>query len=384
MKNFFTCLYFVSLSNAFIVFGQDPHFSMFFANPVYLNPAYAGFDLGTSVVFNHHEQWPGLPDGDLTASATGYRTTNATVDYQLPCFFHSNRVKVGGALSVFYDGAGQAPLNTVGLALAASYGHKFLLTRTRYFELRAGWQASVMQRSIHDNFFIYSDQLSPYYGLISDPSILNLNSKAYFNHNTGFMVRFVQSRYTFWTLGVSASNLFQPDHSLLEASSISILPRRLTVHVGSTITLSGKNRSMFISPQFRWDTQADSRLNLVTGGFYLQTNRIYIGPFFQGNFGNYKTPTPGKYTGIGPREVRTLSLSAGFDVSSFFSHLDSWDQTRKRRYTLGFTYDASLTRLTTANTFGGIEINLRVNFTGDPKLSCTQLPVDTRHCPLLY
>lgn len=384
MKKLFTPLYFACLFHACTVFGQDPHFSMFFANPVYLNPAYAGFDLGTSIALNHHEQWPGLPDGDLTASATGYRTTNATVDYQLPCFFHSNRAKVGGALSVFYDGAGQAPLNTVGAGLALSYGHKFLLSNTRYFELRGGWQASVMQRSLHNNYFIYSDQLSPYYGLISDPSVLNLSSKAYFNHNAGFMVRFVQSRYTFWTVGLSASNLFRPDHSLRDAASISVLPRRLTVHAGSTIALPVKNRSMLISPQLRWDTQADNKLNLVTGGFYFQTNRIYIGPFFQGNFGNYKPTTPGQYTGSSPREVRTLSLSAGFDVISVFSHIDSWDQTRRRRYILGFTYDASLTRLTTANTFGGIEINLRVNFTGDPKLSCTQLPVDTRRCPLLY
>jgi len=44
--------------------AQDPHFSQFYNNPVYYNPAAVGLSPGMRARFNIREQWPQLP-GDL-------------------------------------------------------------------------------------------------------------------------------------------------------------------------------------------------------------------------------------------------------------------------------------------------------------------------------
>ena len=41
-----------------ILFGQDPGFSQFFANPLYLNPAFTGTTELPRAVINYRNQWP--------------------------------------------------------------------------------------------------------------------------------------------------------------------------------------------------------------------------------------------------------------------------------------------------------------------------------------
>ncbi len=53
--------------------AQDPQFSQFYANPLYLNPAFAGGALAPRVMMNYRNQWPGL--------AANYVTTSFAVDH---------------------------------------------------------------------------------------------------------------------------------------------------------------------------------------------------------------------------------------------------------------------------------------------------------------
>ena len=39
--------------------AQDPAFSQFYANPLYLNPAFAGTNICPRVNLNYRDQWPG-------------------------------------------------------------------------------------------------------------------------------------------------------------------------------------------------------------------------------------------------------------------------------------------------------------------------------------
>ncbi|MBK6904987.1 MAG: type IX secretion system membrane protein PorP/SprF [Saprospirales bacterium] len=90
--------------------AQDPHFSQFFANRVYLNPAYAGLDPGWTVTMNYRNQWFGIPDGDISTFNQSFRTYQVTADLQAPCMFGLDNVNGGFALSVFRDEAGAPPL----------------------------------------------------------------------------------------------------------------------------------------------------------------------------------------------------------------------------------------------------------------------------------
>ena len=48
--------------------AQDPAFSQFFANPLYLNPAMAGSANCPRLSLNHRNQWPSLKGAYLTTS----------------------------------------------------------------------------------------------------------------------------------------------------------------------------------------------------------------------------------------------------------------------------------------------------------------------------
>jgi type IX secretion system PorP/SprF family membrane protein len=380
------CFFIVFVFGGKVAWSQDPHFSMFFANPVYLNPAFAGINQGTSVIMNYHEQWPGIPDGDLVSSATSFRTMNASVEYQPDCFLKSCKSKVGFGLSLFQDAAGQAPIQTFGLALAGSYGYRFTDCRSQNFsQLRFGWNFSLMKRNLNYDHLIYSSQLSPYYGLIDDPSSLNISSPVYFNNNVGLLYTGVRNLYENWVIGASASNLFEPNQALVKGE-VAYLPRRYTFHAGSTFKIGNagrvvKLRPVYLTPQARWDTQAEGTLNLLTVGAYLQSSRVYGGVFYQDNIGNYQS-SGGNGDPRFNRGIRNLSISGGVDLYQAIKGIDSWSRAG-RRLILGLTYDASLTGISNANTLGGIEINLRMTFWGEPTNRCNHLPLDVKKCPVL-
>ncbi len=363
--------------------AQDPYFSQFYANRVYLNPAYAGFDPGTTVTLNYRDQWFGLPDGDIRTLSDSYRTYSATAEVQMPCFLQSEDMNLGLALSVFRDEAGAAPLVTQGFGLAFSH-EQALIRRPRRgrlerLDLRIGAQTSLMQKSLSGDYFIYSDQLDPVIGLLSDPSILGLRSKIFPNLNVGVMLRGYHkvSRYqnTLFTVGFNFANVNQPNETLRDAAGTIRLPRRMTFHAGFTQLVTrfrGTVAPIYVAPQFRWDRQAGSKLNLHTIGAYLLSKGYYTGLFFQYNFPN-EPPTPNTPTGgFLTRNTSTLILNAGIDLRSAFDTGKPWRK-RDSGILLGITYDLNLTGLTFNNTLGVLEINLRMNFEKEDKKSCGEI-----------
>ena len=50
--------------------AQDPQFSQFYANPLFLNPALAGFIDCGRVNLNYRNQWPSLANAYITYSAS--------------------------------------------------------------------------------------------------------------------------------------------------------------------------------------------------------------------------------------------------------------------------------------------------------------------------
>lgn len=384
MKKLSTLLFYIShLILSANLSAQDPYFSQFYANRVFLNPAYAGFEPGSTVTINYRDQWFGVPDGDIRTIADSYRTYCVTGELQKPCFLQSEDMNFGLALSAFRDEAGGAPLVTNGFGFAFSH-EQALIRRPRRgnmerLDLRIGAQTSVMQKSLSGDYFIYSDQLDPVDGLLGDPSILGLRSKLFANLNVGVMLRGYHkvSKYksTLFTVGFNFANLNQPNETLRDAASTVRLPRRTTFHFGFTKQITrfrGTVSPLYLAPQFRWDRQAGSKLNLHTIGTYLLSKGYYSGLFFQYNFPNEppkpNTPAGGFIT----RNTSTLILNAGVDLRSVFDNGVPWRK-RDSGILLGITYDLNLSGLTFNNTLGVIEINLRMNFQKDRKRKCGEI-----------
>ena len=50
------------------VFSQDAEFTQFYANPLHLNPAFAGTHMAPRSTLNYRNQWPGIPGTFVTSS----------------------------------------------------------------------------------------------------------------------------------------------------------------------------------------------------------------------------------------------------------------------------------------------------------------------------
>lgn len=363
------------------ILAQDPHFSQFFANRVYLNPAYAGFDAGSTISLNYRDQWFGVPDASNGPLSGGFRSFNATFNQQIPCIAGKEGANFGFALSAFHDAAGSAPLITTGFGLALSHEQTLKGERNRSewlkrLDLRIGAQLSYMQKRLESQELIYSFQLDPVVGLLGDASQLDLRSNLYSNMNAGIMIRGLFGKNkrseTLFTLGFSLSNINEPGISLHQTANKVTLPRRITYHAGTTHRISsykGVSLPWYLSPQFRWDRQFDGRLNLHTVGAYAFSKAFYGGFFVQYNFPKDPVTNSGLTGTIFARNTTTLILNIGMDVRTFLDNGHRWDR-RASGVVVGFSYDVPLNGVGSETTLGVLELNLRVNFGGDQKARC--------------
>lgn len=362
--------------------AQDPHFSQFYSNKVYLNPAYAGFDANWSFNINYRNQWLGVPDATVGRFSDSYSTYNISVEKQLSCLYDRKDMNLGIALSAFSDQAGTQPLITQGGGLALAYEYQMVdkvrisSQKLKRLDFRVGTQMSFMQRSIGGDYFIYSNQLDPVRGLNGmDPSQLTLNSRFYPVLNAGFMVRgnfqYNNYRYNLFTAGLTFANINNPDYSLYNSASTSNLPTRTTFHLGFIFNVpkfSGVKKSpILFAPQFRWDRQGkkytftSNTLNTQTVGFYTLSKGYYFGAFYQYNFPNYRNPFTGQSNGIAvANNTSVLIFNFGVDIKTLSDTDTRWAK-RKEGLILGLTYDWNLSGLNQSNTLGVLEMSIRIN-----------------------
>ena len=96
---------------AFILFtdsyGQDPTFSQFYANPLYLSPSFAGATQEYRIGMNYRNQWPAIPGV--------FETYSISFDKAMPNF------NSGIGVLATYDVAGSGDLSTTNIGLLYSY-----------------------------------------------------------------------------------------------------------------------------------------------------------------------------------------------------------------------------------------------------------------------
>src|SRR5690554_4784349 len=88
-------------------YAQDPQFSQFYANPIYLNPAFAGSHGCPRFAVNYRNQWPALSGTFVTYSASYDQ------------YFKS----IAGGIGVIatHDQQGKGTINTTTLSLIYNY-----------------------------------------------------------------------------------------------------------------------------------------------------------------------------------------------------------------------------------------------------------------------
>lgn len=93
-------------------FAQDPQFSQFYSNPLYLAPSFAGAAGGSRICANFRDQWISLP------------ATFMTYSFSYDHYF--SNFKSGFGLLGYKDAAGTGQLGTLSLGVQYSYNFMIL------------------------------------------------------------------------------------------------------------------------------------------------------------------------------------------------------------------------------------------------------------------
>ncbi len=294
----------LSLLGALSALAQDPQFTQFYANPLYLNPAFAGTARCPRVSLNYRNQWPAL---------TGtFVTTSASYDQDV-------RGIMGGlGLLVTSDQAGKGTLNTTTVSGIYSYTQAV----SRKFSIKAGFQATYFQKSLDWNKLTFGDQIDPRRGFIYATNDVPRGGSV---GNADFSAGLLGYTDVFF-VGFAAHHLTEPNESLIVGTSK--MPMKITAHGGAAIPLGMRGKygepKTKISPNILYQQQAAFRqLNL---GLYVDHGPIMAGVWY--------------------RSKDAFIALIGFHTD----HLK-----------FGYSYDVTTSKLTTA-TAGSHEISLTLQF----------------------
>jgi type IX secretion system PorP/SprF family membrane protein len=239
-------------------YAQDPEFTQFYANPLYLNPAFAGTARCPRIVLNYRNQWPAISGTFVTYSASYDQ--------------HIDNLSGGIGLLVTNDKAGEGTLNTTNFSGIYSYQ----LNVNRRFSIKAGFQATYMQKSVDWNKLKFGDMIDARRGFVyTSAEQQELLKKSNVDISAGLLG---YSKVYFF--GFSAHHLTQPDEGFLGTSK---LPMKYTAHAGAVIPIQKDETS--ISPNILYQRQQDfQQLNLglyftkgpIVGGLWYRNQDAFI------------------------------------------------------------------------------------------------------------
>lgn len=278
--------------------AQDPQFTQFYANPLYLNPAFAGTARCPRICMNYRNQWPNLSGNYVTYSFSGD--------------LHLDALAGGIGVLVTQDDQANGTLKTTNASLIYSYQAVI----NREFSLKFGLQATYMQKALDRENLHFGDMIDARRGFVwntNEP--LPNNNKTAADFSAGLLG--YSKNYFF---GLAAHHINQPDEGLIGESK---LPVKFTGHAGAIIPLEKGNES-YLSPNILFQSQQNFRqLNL--GLYYVK------GPFV---------------AGLWYRNADAVIALIGIKNDNFQA---------------GYSYDVTVSKLA-GNTAGAHEISVQLKF----------------------
>lgn len=268
--------------------AQDPSFSQFYANRIYLNPAFTGIEGGIALSGSVRVQWVKVDKG--------FRTYDFAVETRLP------HIGLGLGLHLLKNTEGLSNLSTTQAGLAVSYTIPGQKNNVHF-----GMETRLVQKSIDWDKLVFSDQIDPVYGVVYPSSVVPVFDKIIYGDfdfgvvwrhegslkSSGKSIRKVKS-----SLGVSFHHLpylisrsAKGNDSFLNSES-RIAPRS-TLHGGLIIPITflrGSGKEISLSPNFKLDMQGykflsiKENLTVSTFGLYTLVDNFYLGILYQNRF----------------------------------------------------------------------------------------------------
>jgi type IX secretion system PorP/SprF family membrane protein len=311
-------------------FGQDPHFSQFFASPLTLNPALTGrFDGTVRAAGNYRNQWPTINNAFLTYTAS--------VDFAVMQDRISEIDRWGVGILALADQQADGVLKNTYYALSTAY-HKGL-DEDGYHQLAIGFQGTFAQKRLNTANLKFEDQLRSdgFTGITSEifnPQNLNIN---YFDLNAGIMFSGVTGGNMSYYAGGSIYHINRPRESFTGADFA--LQPRYTGHLGAYLPV-GNAAVLHTSGLFQY--QAGASETVIGGALGLIANpnetisptTLYVGSWYR--FGDALIPYVGLEFGpfrfgasydVNTSQLRSVSQSrGGFEISLIYINKPSGDR----------------------------------------------------------
>ncbi|WP_372773765.1 type IX secretion system membrane protein PorP/SprF [Mangrovibacterium sp.] len=293
--------------------AQDAEYSQFYANPIYLNPAFTGTSDQARFAINYRNQWP-QQGSTFVNYAVSFDRYFPKLNGGIGAQIHNNR-----------------ELNSIveKTNLSLFYSHHIKLNPRFFFDL--GLEAGMTYKQLDYDRLIFPDMINQltgerYVGTQEIPENANL---FYPDFSIGVM-----GQYDSFYGGISVDHLNQPDESVFIGDNRGKLPIKLTVHFGA------KN--------YRWHRGLLSRRFTVSPNVIFQ----HQGAFSQLNMGLYILEKAIS-AGIWYRQT------SGIQPESMIFMIG----VMRPNFKIGYSYDIGLSKLTNYSN-GAHEISL-IFFTGE-------------------
>ncbi|MEY4287451.1 MAG: hypothetical protein RL511_1540 [Bacteroidota bacterium] len=318
MKNLTLTFLFILAAGQLL--AQDPTFTQFYSNPVYLNPALAGSSGCPRIALNYRNEWPQLT-GNYVTYAASYDS-------------YFKNISGGVGLVALHDQQGQGTIQTS--MIGASYSN--YLKVNRKFRLMFGAQAAYYQKYLDWSQLTFGDMIDPRRGFIYQTGDVPRGDghRGFFDVSAG-IVGFSKNFY----FGAAFHHLNRPDESMILGQSR--LPVKITGHLGANIKLGQRGRyssTTFLSPNIIYQYQNGfQQLNV---GAYLKYESFTIGAWYRN------------------KDAFILTLGINTD-----------------KYRIGYSYDLTVSQLGNGISGGSHEVSLGIN------LKCKKPARDFRRisCP---
>jgi type IX secretion system PorP/SprF family membrane protein len=315
------CFIFIILYCASRGFSQDPQFSQFYSNYLYLAPSFAGLTEKNRIAFSYRNQWPEIK--------TGYQTYAVSFDKYIEKF------NSGLGVLFFQDVAGSGNLRTTSIGL--QYSYDFKLTQT--WHARPGMHFNYMERGIDFEKLLWNDQISASGNAPVSAELGPMDQVGDIDFSTSLLT--YSDRFWF---GASIDHLLRPNQSLYyyeeEDGNPARVPLKYSIF-GGVKFIRNENllRPIPTSIQLAFLYKQQDQFKQLDFGVYWYRNPLVVGVWYRG------IPF---YKEIFNRDAVTLLLGI-----------------KTKSMNIGYSYDFTLSKLM-MNSGGAHEICVSYSFKTKP------------------
>lgn len=250
-----------------VTLAQDVSFSQFYANPLYLNPAFSGSVGAPRIALQYRNQWHSFNNAFTTYSAA----------FDIPV------TKLQGGIGAYIINDSQADGILKTLQFNLSYA--VFIRISENYHLHGAVQGGFFQNSLDQNRLVFADNLDPNNGNHGSSRELANLTDPNFNYADFSAGILMYSKRLFY--GFAAHHLTEPNQSFYQGNGeVAKLHRKYTGHFGARLPvyLYGHNRKKFdISPQII--LQAQGKNQQLNYGLFATKRGLTVGAWFRQNFG---------------------------------------------------------------------------------------------------